>query len=108
MTAKATNDGRDNFTIACTSCPDFGAETSGQSATVKICAQHDKRFHPLTYQSPGRSRSVRDLPAMIHPVPADGVTGKMQPTARRSREIDGDGRVALPSIRKTNLEMSSK
>lgn len=106
MTAKATNDGRDNFTICCTTCPDFRAETSGQSATVKVCAQHDKRFHPQVYEPARHSRSVRGLPATIHPAPAGGVIPTFDPAARRSREIDGDGRVTLSTIRKTTKEMS--
>jgi len=107
MTARATPIGRDAFESRCPDCPDFTARSVGTSDTKAILAQHDKRFHPLTYQPPRPSRSVRDLPAMSHPAPADGVLPTLRPAAHRSREIDGDGRTAVSSIRQTINEMSS-
>ncbi|TFD58070.1 hypothetical protein E3T43_07435 [Cryobacterium sp. Hh7] len=106
MTARATPGTGDSFDCGCPECPDFDKTTIGTSRTMAALAAHDKKFHPLTYEPARHPRSVRDLPAMIDPAPADGVTSEMQTTARRSREIDGDGRVALPSIRQTINEMS--
>ena len=107
MTARATPLGGDAFASRCPDCPDFAARSVGQSDTTAILARHDKRFHPLTYEPARHSGSVRDLPATIHPVLADGALPTFDTTARRSREIDGDGRVAVPTIRTNTKEMSN-
>jgi len=62
MTAKAINDGHDNYTIGCASCPVFEAVASGQKPTVAIMAAHDRRFHPVAFTSARQWPSVRDVP----------------------------------------------
>ena len=62
MTAKAINDGHDNYTIGCRDCPVFEAVATGQKPTVAIMAAHDKRFHPVPFTSARQWPSVRDVP----------------------------------------------
>ena len=61
MTAKATNDGADNYAIGCPDCPDFTGAAFGQLATVEVLRKHDRRFHPQVYVPSGKPRSVRNL-----------------------------------------------
>lgn len=58
MTAKAINDGHDNYTTICPQCPDFTGAAFGQLATVEVLRKHDRRFHPQLYVAPATRRRL--------------------------------------------------
>jgi hypothetical protein len=109
MTAKATNDGRDNFTSICSECPgteDLGGVTVGQKATVDVLRRHDRKRHLRTSRPYGSPRGVRDLPVVMATLAAVGASVEMRTGAPGSIPDATGGRRERPTIHENNNETS--
>jgi len=110
MTAKARNDGRDNFTSCCPECPeaeDLGGVTVGQKATVDVLRRHDRKRHLRTSRPYGSPRGVRDLPVAMATLATVGASVEMQAVAPGNIPDAADGRTERSVFHENNNETSS-